>query len=61
MAVKYKPGSVSSEAKDRELVLRHINELIAAGLAIRFRDDRRVGLLTGELYVLTEDGVLRLK
>jgi hypothetical protein len=61
VAVKHKPGSVSSEAKNRELVLRHINELIAAGLAIRFRDDRRVGLLTGELYVLTEDGVLRLK
>jgi hypothetical protein len=61
MVVKHKPGSVSSEAKDRELVLRHIDELITAGLAIRFRDDRRVGLLTGELYVLTEDGVLRLE
>jgi hypothetical protein len=61
MAAKHKPGSACAEARDRVLVLTHINELIAMGLAIRSRDDRQVGLLTGELYVLTEDGVLRLK
>jgi hypothetical protein len=60
MAKKRKTKSVSSKAEERALVLKHIEALVAAGLAIRCPGGRRIGLLTGELYAFTEEGVVRL-
>jgi hypothetical protein len=60
MTSKQTPRKRPSKASGCILVLDFVEQLVATGLAFHVADETRISLLTGEVYALTGEGVVRM-
>jgi hypothetical protein len=60
MTSKQTPRKRTSKARGRIRVLDFVEQLVATGLAFYVADEKRISLLTGEVYALTGKCVVRM-